>query len=43
MTQQSAIPDPKQQRTHALRTIRVLAVVALSIYVAFILHAVLAK
>jgi hypothetical protein len=43
MTKQSAIPDPKQQRASALRTIWVLAGVALSIYVAFILHAVLAK
>ena len=35
--------DPNQQRARAKRTVTVLAVVAVSIYVAFILHAVLSR
>ena len=35
--------DPNQQRARAKRTVAVLAVVAVSIYVAFVLHAVLSR
>ena len=43
MNRQPTNTDPKAQRAKARRTIWVLAAVALAIYAAFILHAVLGK
>ena len=43
MTNPPASSDRDQQRARAKRTVMVLAVVAVSIYVAFILHAMLSR
>ncbi|HTA65475.1 MAG TPA: hypothetical protein VK753_08220 [Xanthomonadaceae bacterium] len=43
MTQQPASTEQDKQRARAKRTVAVLALIATSIYVAFVLHAVLSR